>query len=189
MKQSFLFCTCFLVAFQSFGQKFEALDKSPMDMVYFPDNFSHDRKFDPKKIGDLPAIIRVIYSRPAKKDRVIFGKVVPYNKVWRTEANEATEIKFYQDVTMGGKTVPAGTYTLFTIPNTTEWTIIINKDLDHWGDYSYNEANDVLRVKVPVKKSNKTIENFSMKFEMGKEREAIMAMAWEDTLVEVPISF
>jgi hypothetical protein len=174
---------------QSFGQQFEELDKSPLDMAYFPDNFSHDRKFDPKKIGDLPAIVRVIYSRPTKKSRTIFGKVVPYNKVWRTGANEATEIKFYQDVTIGGKTVPAGTYTLFTIPNTTEWTIIINKDLDHWGDYSYNENNDLLRVTVPAKKTIKTIENFSIKFEKGKEKQALMLLAWDDTLVELTLAY
>lgn len=171
------------------AQKMDALDKSPMDMAYYPDNFAHDRKFAPKLIGDMPAIVRVTYSRPAKKGRKVFLKLVPFNEVWRTGANESTEIKFYQDVTIQGKTVKAGTYSLFTIPNATEWTIIISSDLDFWGAYSYNEANDVLRVKVPVKKSNEAIEEFSIKFRKGKENEAIMMLGWDTTIVEVPISF
>jgi hypothetical protein len=171
------------------AQKFEALDESPMDMVYFPDNFSHDRKFDPKKINGLPAIIKVIYSRPAKKDRVVFGKLVPYEKVWRAGANEATEIKFYQDVTIDNKVISAGTYTLFVIPNEKEWIIIFNKDLDHWGDYSYTEANDILRVAVPTKNVSKVIENFSIKFEMGKEKEALMLLGWDNTVVVLPIQY
>lgn len=171
------------------AQKMDGLDKSPMDMAYYPDNFAHDRKFDSKLIGDLPAIIRVTYSRPAKKDREIFGKLVPYNKVWRAGANEAPEIKFYRDVIIQGKTVKAGVYSLFTIPNANEWTIILNSDLDVWGAYSYDQSHDVLRVNVPVKKYDKVIEDFSIKFRKGKENEAIMMLGWDTTLVEVPVSF
>ncbi len=171
------------------AQKMDALDKSPMDMAYYPDNFAHDRKFAPKLIGDMPAMVRVTYSRPAKKRREIFGKLVPYSEVWRVGANEATEIKFYQDVTIQGKAVKAETYSLFVIPNATEWTIIINSDLDFWGAYSYHEAHDILRVKVPVKKSENVIENFSIKFRKGKDNEAIMMLGWDTTIVEVPISF
>ena len=76
----------------SFAQQFAAPDKSPMDMAYHPHNFGHDRK------AGEQAVIRVIYSRPAKNGREIFGKQTPFGKVWRTGANEATEIKFYQDV-------------------------------------------------------------------------------------------
>ncbi len=158
-------------------------------MAYYPDNFAHDRKFAPKLIGDLPAMVRVTYSRPPKKGREIFGKLVPFDKVWRTGANESTEIKFYQDVTILGKTVKAGTYSLFTIPNASEWTIILNSDLDFWGAYSYNEARDILRVNVPVKKSEGVIEDFSIKLQKGKDNEAIMLLGWDTTIVEVPISF
>lgn len=171
------------------AQKMDGLDKSPMDMAYYPDNFAHDRKFDPKLIGDLPAIVRVTYSRPAKKDREIFGKLIPYDKVWRTGANEAPEIKFYRDVIIQGKTVKAGTYSLFTIPGPNEWTIILNTDLDVWGAYSYDQSRDVLRVKVPVRKFDKVIEDFSIKFRKGNDQEAIMMLGWDTTLVEVPVSF
>ena len=80
-------------------------------MAYFPNNFAHDRK------GEQEAVIRVIYSRPQKSGREIFGNLVPWKKVWRAGANEATEIKFYKDVEIGGKKVKAGTYSLFAIPD------------------------------------------------------------------------
>lgn len=171
------------------AQKFGELDKSPMDMAYYPDNFAHDRKFAPKLIGDTPALVRVTYSRPAKKGREVFGKLIPFNEVWRAGANEATEIKFYKDVTIQGKSIPAGSYALFIIPMATEWTIILNKDLDHWGAYSYNLANDVLRATVPVTKSESIIENFTIQLTKRSDKEATLRFGWDTTLVEIPISF
>src|SRR5690349_20449916 len=105
MKNLVLGCL-FILAFStiSLAQQFAALDKSPMDKAYFPNNFAHDRK-----AGDK-AIIRVTYSRPQKNGREVMGKLVPYGKVWRAGANEATEIKFYQDVELAGKNVKAATY-------------------------------------------------------------------------------
>lgn len=189
MKNLFLclFILALAVAANAQAQSFKALDKSPMDMVYYPDEFSHDRKFAPQKVGDK-AYIRLIYTRTAKKEREVFGKLVPYGKVWRVGANECTEIKFYQDVTVAGKTVKAGTYSLFAIPNETEWTLILNTDLDQWGAYSYNVANDVLRVNVPVKKSDAVIEHLSIQFAKSAEKEALLRMGWDTTLVELPIS-
>ncbi len=184
-----LLCAGSLLMMPAHAQKMDELDKSPMDMVYYPDNFAHDRKFAPKLIGDMPAMVRVTYSRPPKKGREVFGKLIPYNEVWRTGANEASEIKFYQDVTIQGKAVKAGTYSLFTVPNANEWTIILNTDLDVWGAYSYNQTKDALRVNVPVKKSDAVIEDFSIKFKKGKDKEAIMMLGWDATLVEIPITF
>jgi len=162
------------------AQDFRGPDESPMDMAYYPDNFAHDRK-----PGDN-AVIRVIYSRPKKNGREIFGKLVPYDKVWRTGANEATEIKFYQDVEFGGKKLKAGTYSLFTIPGKKEWTIILNSDLDYWGAYSYNDKNDVLRMSVPAMELNSTVENFTIQFENKGDKEGIMNLAWDKTVVKVP---
>lgn len=192
MNKIILFACFFaLLMVEAKAQKMRGIDKSPMDMAYYPDNFAHDRKFAPKLIGDMPAIVRVTYSRPAKKDREVFGtKIVPYGEVWRLGANESAEIKFYQDVTIQGKKVKAGTYSLFAIPTATEWTIILNKDLDFWGAYSYNKDNDVLRVSVPTKKTDEVIENFSIQCGKGNsDKETTMKMAWDTTLVEVPISF
>jgi hypothetical protein len=190
-KTLLLLCLSGLIIIDANAQKLRGTDKSPMDMAYYPDNFAHDRKFAPKLIGDMPAIVRITYSRPAKKEREVFGtKIVPYGEVWRLGANESTEIKFYQDVTIQGKKVKAGTYSLFAIPTATEWTIILNKDLDFWGAYSYNKDNDVLRVNVPTKKTDEVVENFSIQCIKGSnDKETTMKMAWDMTLVEVPISF
>jgi Protein of unknown function (DUF2911) len=190
-KTLLLLCLSGLLIIEANAQKLRGTDKSPMDMAYYPDNFAHDRKFAPKLIGDMPAIVRVTYSRPAKKEREVFGtKMVPYGEVWRVGANESAEIKFYQDVTIQGKKIKAGTYSLFAIPTATEWTIILNKDLDFWGAYSYNKDNDILRVSVPTKKTEEVVEYFSIQCVKGSnDKETTMKMAWDMTLVEVPISF
>ncbi len=162
------------------AQSFRALDKSPMDMAYYPDNFAHDRKPGQK------AIVRVTYSRPEMKGREIFGKLVPYGKVWRTGANEATEIKFYQDVELAGEKVKAGTYSLFTVPGEKEWTIILSSDLDYWGAFSYKQANDVLRVTAHATETANAVENFIIQFQSTGENQGVMKLAWAKTVVEVP---
>ena len=184
MKQTILFLMCLIgLSVMVSAQSFRGLDRSPMDMAYLPDNFAHDRQEGDK------AIIRVIYSRPQKKGRELFGKKVSYGKVWRLGANEATEVKVYQDIMLGGKKLTAGTYSLFAIPSETEWELILNSDLDYWGAYSYNTGRDVLRVKVPVKSTDQVIEAFSIQFEGRGENQAVMRLAWDQTMVEVPVTY
>jgi len=182
-KNIFLLLLLTLVTLAAQAQKFRPLDKSPRDIAYFPDHFAHDRKE-----GEKP-LIKVSYSRPYLKGREAFGKLEPYGKVWRTGADESTEIKFYQDAKIMGKPVKAGTYSLFTIPGEKEWTIILSSDLDYWGAYKYKEGNDVLRVTAPVKKSDAPIESFSIVFEKASDNAAKMFMGWETTVVEVPVTF
>ncbi|NND31155.1 MAG: DUF2911 domain-containing protein [Saprospiraceae bacterium] len=165
------------------AQPFHPIDKSPLDIAYFPDNFAHDRS-----AGDA-ALIRVIYSRPQKNGREIFGNLVPYGKVWRAGANENTEIKLYRDATVSGKPLPAGTYSLFTIPDKNEWTIIFNHALDFWGAYSYDEAKDALRIKVPRVALTKPVEYFSILFQDNDNGGIVMKLAWDTTLIEVPFQF
>lgn len=165
------------------AQNFRKPDKSPMDMAYYPDHFAHDRKEGEK------AVIRITYSRPLKNEREVFGKLVPYGQVWRTGANESPEIKFYQDVDLNGKKIKAGSYSLFTIPGEKEWTIILNSDLDYWGAFKYNEKNDVLRVTAPVSQLNESLENFSILFEKKGEKQGVMKLGWDKTVVEVPFSY
>ncbi|MBQ0736082.1 DUF2911 domain-containing protein [Aquimarina celericrescens] len=174
MKKSLL-----LIAFMLLGtitsmnaQKFAGLQKSPTDIAYA----KADRNAKPA--------IKVVYSRPQKKGREIFGGLEKYDKVWRTGADEATEIKFFQDVKMGDKTIKAGTYSLFTIPGEKEWTIIINSDLDSWGAYSYDEAKDVARIKVPTA-SGEELEVFSIAFKKV-DKGYHMVLGWDTTRVEVP---
>ncbi|WKN29680.1 DUF2911 domain-containing protein [Porifericola rhodea] len=173
------------------AQDMGAPDKSPMDMAYFPDDFAHHRKFAAEKIEFDRAIIRVSYSRPAANGREIFGELIPYGKVWRTGANEAPEIKFYEDVKLNGKSVKAGTYAMLSIPGEKEWTIILSNDVDQWGAYSYDDAKDVLRVQAPASQLEDKVEHFTIQFSgKGKgKKEGVMKMAWDQTLVEVPFTF
>lgn len=172
-----------LISGLSQAQALRSPDKSPMDMAYFPDHFAHDRRPGEK------ALVRVTYSRPKKNSRDLFGKLIPYGKVWRTGANEATEIKFYEDVDWGGKQVKAGTYSLFTIPGEKEWTFILNTDLDYWGAYKYNDKNDVARVTAPASEIANPVEDFTIQFEGKGEKQAVMKLVWDKTGVEVPLKF
>ena len=92
--------------------------------------------------------VTITYSRPGVKGRKIWGGLVPYGTVWRTGANSATTIQFTEDVLVEGQPLAAGTYSLHTIPGEKEWTLILNKDANQWGSYSYDPAKDALRVKV-----------------------------------------
>jgi len=129
--------------------------------------------------------IKVTYGRPYKKGRNIFGGLEKLGKVWRTGADEATEITFSKDVNFGGKYVKAGTYTLFTIPDTREWTIILNSQLGQWGAYDYDKykSKDVLQVKVLAKTLAKPIEQLTIRFERTN-----MIIEWDRTQVAVPIT-
>ena len=94
------------------------------------------------------AEVTITYSRPAVKGRVIWGDLVPWDKVWRAGANEATTFAVSQDVTVDGQKLAAGNYSLHAIPGKTEWTVIFNKDAKQWGSYKYKESDDALRIKV-----------------------------------------
>lgn len=176
-------CAVMALCFSVEAQTFRKPDKSPMDMAYFPDHFAHDRKEGEK------AIIRVTYSRPVKNSRDIFGKLVPYGQVWRTGANESAEIKFYQDVVLAGKPVKAGTYSLFTIPNEKEWTLILSSDLDYWGAYKYNPEHDVLRVPAKVGVLSEPLEYFSIQFEATGDKSGVLRLGWDKTYAEVPFTY
>src|SRR5205809_4302187 len=138
------------------------VDKSPMDMSYYPINYPVLKIQD--KLTE-PLVARVVYSRPKKEGRTIFGGLVEYGKVWRLGANEATEIEFYRKVNIGGKKIAKGRYTVYAIVNENSWTFIINKMTDTWGAFKYDSSKDVIRVVVPVEKTNVALENFAMMFE------------------------
>lgn len=166
---TFAFVFLLLFTVNANAQKFSNLDKSALDIAYH----RTDRNATP--------MIKVIYSRPLLKDRDV-STLAPNGKVWRTGANEAVEIKFFEDMKFGGELVKTGTYSLFTIPGETEWTIILNKDLDVWGAYSYKESNDVLRIKAAVSTGD-LVEAFSMAFENDT-----MFLGWGTVRVSIPVS-
>lgn len=154
------------------AQKFSDLDPSPMDVALY-------------RAQDKSPMVRVIYSRPQMKGRDIFGNLVNYDKVWRTGANESTEITLYNDMMVGDKTVKAGTYTLFTIPGKDEWTVILNKDINTWGAYGYKEERDVVRITTPARKAAAPIEAFSISFQ-PKPNGTDMYLGWDETYIQVP---
>ena len=158
------------------AQSFRGLDKSPLDMVNFPASSQVQDK-----------VLRVLYSRPQLKSRNL-KTLIPNGKLWRTGANESTEITFFKDIVIDSKTVPSGRYTLYTIPDETTWTIILNKKVNTWGTYAYDSSQDLLRVKVPVEYSDKNLEAFSITIK-GKDSGAFLHMGWDNLRVKLPMDF
>lgn len=170
------FITVFVCAFvfqnQLFSQQFNHIDKTPTDIAYL-------------RQDEVQPLVKVVYGRPKKSKDEVFGEQVPYGKIWRTGANEATEIKFYSDVKFGNKIVKAGTYILHTIPGEKEWTIILNSNVDTWGASFYDETKDIVRIKVPAKKA-KELEIFSIAFKQNLKN-TYMVLAWDTTRVNIPL--
>jgi hypothetical protein len=162
-----------------------ALDKSPMDMSYYPANYPVLKIQD--KITE-PLVARVIYSRPQRSGRVIFGGLVKYGEVWRVGANEATEIEFFKHVRIAGKKISKGRYTLYAIVNETSWTLIINKETNTWGSFKYDAKKDLLRVELPVQKTDPLMESFSMQFEKTAGGCSLF-IAWENIRISMPVTF
>ncbi|WP_147203531.1 DUF2911 domain-containing protein [Segetibacter aerophilus] len=177
----------FLVGFVLAGQCLMAqqkptdLDKSPMDVSYFPANYPIT-KMRGQANGD--PLARVIYSRPQKKGREIFGEEVKYNDVWRLGANEATELELFKNASIGGKKIPKGRYTLYCIPTEAKWTIVINRDNYSWGSFTYKADKDIARVDVPVQKTADNVEALSMYFDANS-----LIIQWENLKVAVPFTF
>lgn len=129
-------------------------------------------------IGDLQ--VTIDYSQPSVKGRTIWGMLVPYGRVWRTGANEATTFQVNQDVLIEGAKLPAGKYALFSIPDKDKWTFIFNKNPDQWGAYGYDEAADALRVETEPGKATTFTER--MTFEVDEETGHIL-LNWENISV------
>lgn len=160
-----------------------SVDKSPLDMSYYPSGYPI------LKIQDKttePPVARVIYSRPQKNGRTVFGELVEYGKVWRLGANEATEIEFFRDVRLGSTKVKKGRYTIYAIPTTDTWTIILNRDLDTWGAFKYDQKKDVARFTVrPDNVTTDPVEFFTMYFEKGGTGFILHAF-WDNQHIAVP---
>ena len=165
-----LFC---LIGSTAVGQDFKDLDTSPHDIVYFRTN----------KIS--PPSIKVLYGRPQKNGREVFGNVIPYGKIWRVGANEATEVVFYKDVLFGDEKVKAGTYVLYAIPNEKEWTLILSSNTDVWGTHEYEQKYDVARTRAKVSRAE-YLEAFSIGFK-DKGKYVNMVLGWDTMRITTPI--
>ena len=128
----------------------------------------------------------VDYSRPQKRGRVIFGDVVPWNSVWRTGANAATQVNTSADLVIGGATVPAGKYTLWTLPTPTGWKLIVNKNTGQWGT-AYDAQYDLVRVDARVETLAAPVEQFTITFEPAAAPTTI-TFTWDRTKVSVPVA-
>ena len=126
------------------------------------------------------ANISLNYSSPSVKGRTIWGSLVPYNQVWRTGANEANIFETDKDILVNGQKLPAGKYSLFTIPGESEWTVIFNKDWDQWGAFKYNASKDALRVTTKPQKSMQFNERLKFTLE-----DSVLSLLWENVQVNL----
>jgi hypothetical protein len=182
MKKGILLAVAFIWSISSFAQEYKEpkVDASPLDMSYYRVQNGDETK----------NYARIIYSRPQVKGRKIFGELVPYGKMWRTGANEATEIQFYEDVTIAGTEIEAGPYEIFTVPGEKRWSIILSTYQNSWGAYRFKDDDTIMKFTVPAIKSSVKFEYFSIYFmPKAKEGEVDMVMAWDDTIIRVPMSF
>lgn len=170
---SMLFCAL-LSSVMSHAQKFDNLDSDPVDIAYLTT----------KKIPK--PLVKVVYGRPQKESTHVFGDQVPYGEIWRTGANEATEVKFFTDMSFGRKLVKAGTYVMHTIPGEKEWTIILNSNTDTWGCYFYDETKDVVRIRIPAREAE-VVDVFSIGFKEDFKN-TFMVLAWDDTRIDIPLA-
>lgn len=163
---------------------FAPIDISPMDMSYYPINFPVL-----KMTGEVKGspVMRVIYSRPHRQGRTIFGKLLKYGEPWRLGANEATEIDFFKPVTIQNTKIQAGRYIIYCIPFQDKWTIVLNSNVFTWG-LKIDPAKDTHRFDIPVSKTSSNIEYFTMIFEK-MDAGAVLIMTWDDVIARLPINF
>ena len=173
MKQS-IFVICFLLGFNlCHGQRLKTPTLSPFSKIS-------------QQVGLTEVALQ--YSRPSAKGRVVFGELVPYNKVWRTGANAATRITFKEIAKIGGKTIQPGEYAIYTIPRENRWTIIIhaNTSLRSIAGGAYKPSNDVFRFEIAPEK-NTYVETFTCQFSEVKTNALKLDITWENTLISIPI--
>jgi hypothetical protein len=176
---AFQFCFVCLLA-----QTVPPVDRSPMDMSYYPANYP---VLKINKKATEPMVARVIYSRPQKGGRTIFGGLVKYGERWRLGANEATEIEFFKNVRFGGKKISKGRYTVYAIVNEDSWTIILNKETDTWGDFGYDVKKDIARQEVSLQKNEAAVESLGMGFEKSLTGFNLV-IAWDNVKATVPFT-
>ena len=128
--------------------------------------------------------VKVVYNQPHLRGRDMLGKELPYDKLWRFGANEATELFTTQPITLAGQALPAGAYSLFAVPRADSWTLIVNKALGEWGAYNYDEADDVARLPQPLETADKNYEAFTLWFSPDGSR---LNAAWGDKRASWPV--
>ena len=164
---------------------YASVDLSPMDMSYFPVDYPKLKIATGTPLA--PPLARVIYSRPHLQGRHIFHEVLKYGEPWRMGANEATELQLFRPATIQGKTIPAGRYILYCIPQPHEWTIALNQNTDTWG-LQQDASKDVARFTISVEQKEQSLEYYTMVFEPATGG-AILVMAWDNVELRLPLHF
>ena len=183
-----LFVAIMFVSGMAQESKWPKVDPSNMDMEYYPADVAF-RNYLGEDGRNMSPKVRLIYSRPVKKGRTIFGELVPFGKEWRMGANEANEITFFGDVQIGGTTVPSGTYTVFCTPQAKSWDVSFSSQLGIWGEANRDASMTIAKVKVPVQNVESSEELLSMSFREIDNQTANLIVQWDKTRVEVPIKF
>lgn len=164
------------------------MDQSPMDMSWCPADYPIEKM---KGNDSLKLIAKLIYSRPHKKGRQLFGNskesLCMYGNPWRLGANEASEIEFFENVNIAGTNIAKGRYVLYCVPYTDRWTIILNTNLNTWGLH-INETKDIFKTDIPVLQQTPSLEDFTMIFETTATG-ANLVMAWDNVKTTLPIIF
>lgn len=168
--------------------KIPALDKSPLDVAYYPANVPF-RNFQKGEERNINPKARILYSRPQKKGRTIFGDLVPYGELWRLGANEATELELFTNATVGSVKLNAGRYSLFAKVEQNQWTIMISKDLYIWGHYNLDQSKIIGQFVVPVKRLDEAQDAFTTYFSDDSNGGVILNFMWEYLKIELPIIF
>ncbi len=161
---------------------YAAVDASPMDISYFPAGYPKVKH----ALNDLP-VMRIIYSRPQKRGRVVFGNLIAYDSIWRLGANETTEIEFFKPVKIQNQRIPAGRYTMYCVPEQDSWKLSLNSDLYTWG-LGIDPEKDAFHFTVPVTYTKALSEFFTAVFERIDDG-ANLVFAWDDEVVKLPIRF
>lgn len=164
------------------------IDVSNMDALYYPQEVAW-RNYLSEDQRNIRPKVKVLYSRPIKKGRDIFGGLVPFGTEWRVGANEATLINFFQPVRIGEKTLPAGVYTLFATVQPTEWEFHLSTQTGIWGNANRDKSMDVASIKVPVKTMEQSTEVLSMAFQEVDDKHINLAIVWDKSMALLPISF
>ncbi len=133
--------------------------------------------------------VKVVYGQPYRRGRDIFGDLEPWGEVWRTGANEATEVTITEPILMGVEAISPGTYALFTIPEPDSFTVILNHELGQWGAFNYNPERDYKRMKFPVTELEDPVEAFTIEFSEPQYSTTTMFLKWGIVQVDIPIRF
>ena len=133
------------------------------------------------------AQVLIDYGRPSKRGREIFGGLVPYGRVWRTGANSATTLVTDRDLTIGGTAVPAGTYTIYTLPERERWQLVVNRQTGQWGT-EYNQEQDLARIPMQVRQAAQPVEQFEVAFVPGESGGQVLELRWDTTVASVPVT-